>query len=279
MKSLSKESRLQADIAGFTLIELLTVIAVIGILAVLLLPEFSKGKLKAQEARCLSNVNQLSLAAKMYADDNQGKLVSSWPLGTGSNNLVNPYSWCPGWASTAPQDLQYGPTPEFSATNEYALHQGKLWDYVKTATVYRCPADNRQLGGMPVIRSYSMNAWMNGKSYGDPTGKSDFITPQKDITLTYTLFRVENQISQPSKLWCLIDEDESSINDSMFMVDMSEQNTIRDMPSNRHGQSYVITFADGHGEFNKLLASRLNWNQPDDPDWKRLKERTTIRRK
>ena len=64
----------------------------------------------------------------------------------------------------------------------------------------------------------------------------------------------------------------------MFMVDMSDQNTIYDMPSNRHGQSYVITFADGHAELIKMLASRLNWNLPDDPDWKRLKDMTTVRK-
>ena len=214
----------------------------------------------------------------MYADDDQGRLVSAWPLGNGSNLVVNPYSWCPGWASTKPQDPVYGPAPQFSATNEYALRQGKLWDYVKLADVYRCPADNSQVGGLPVVRSYSMNAWMNGKSYGDPTGKSNFTTPQDDATLTYTLFRTENQISQPSKMWCLIGEDESSINDSMFMVDMSDQNTIYDMPSNRHGQSYVITFADGHAELIETLASKLNWNLPDDPDWKRLKDMTTVRK-
>jgi|LSQX01.1.fsa_nt_gb prepilin-type N-terminal cleavage/methylation domain-containing protein/prepilin-type processing-associated H-X9-DG protein len=54
---------------GFTLIELLVVIAIIAILAAILFPVFARAREKARQSSCLSNVKQLALAGKMYAQD------------------------------------------------------------------------------------------------------------------------------------------------------------------------------------------------------------------
>jgi prepilin-type N-terminal cleavage/methylation domain-containing protein/prepilin-type processing-associated H-X9-DG protein len=94
---------------GFTLIELLVVIAIIAILAAILFPVFAQAREKARQISCLSNVKQLLLAFKMYAQDYD----EHYPFGRNDD-------WNPG---------------------EHYTWRWAIQPYVKNLGVMRCPSN------------------------------------------------------------------------------------------------------------------------------------------
>jgi prepilin-type N-terminal cleavage/methylation domain-containing protein/prepilin-type processing-associated H-X9-DG protein len=114
---------------GFTLVELLVVVGIIAVLISILLPSLGKARSTALSASCLSNLRQIGVAYRMYAERNNGFL---------------PYVRYPDWEASTGTTWYKFLTPLLSRNSDpYAMTE------VEVAKVIRaCPAFNiEELGG------------------------------------------------------------------------------------------------------------------------------------
>jgi prepilin-type N-terminal cleavage/methylation domain-containing protein/prepilin-type processing-associated H-X9-DG protein len=146
--------------SAFTLVELLVVIAIIAILAALLLPALTQGKVKAKRVQCYSNLRQLAVALHVFCDDNQEHMPpgpAAIPV-LGIIGATN-YSWV---GACAP----YYRNPQVlidPACTKYQSEFSASFDYTNTdATFISWGIHDAAYGSWWVGEkgSYGMNGWL-----------------------------------------------------------------------------------------------------------------------
>ncbi len=78
-------SKLLRKQGGFTLLELLIVIVIIGILAVLIIPNLAAGPQKARDAQRKSDLRNIKTSLEEFYNDSNGYPAATSELGAGAN--------------------------------------------------------------------------------------------------------------------------------------------------------------------------------------------------
>ncbi len=247
--------------AAFTLTDLVVVLGVVAWLTLLSLSALAHSQPSSDRAGCANNLRRLMQAWQMYADDNSGLLMANAPAA----------GYLP-WVSGSMNSSSSDDTNTFKLTNAaYAA----IGPYVNSSLLFRCPADPTTVvfGGVPQlrVRSYSMNEYV-----GPPTPAT--------WGPTYQVMTKTVEVSQPERIFVLLDEHPASINDGQFAVDLTStgmQAGLIDFPAYFHLGGENLGMADGHVEYWQWSDARtmppisgpINFGgaMPNNPDVARLR--------
>ena len=247
---------------GFTLIELLVVLAGVAIMVAMLLPALAGTRQNSQVIGCLANQKRLAAGWMMNARDNNDVLVPNRGLGGQSPVVVNPQTnpdlqpggnfaqWCPGNVQNITIALSY----------DKWIKTGLLYPYLSTLSVYHCPSDQNRIPRnvasafqKTALRTYSMNSWvqsMDGPGYNTAAfnGISGYIVYTKLANMSRP---------GPARTWVFMEESPIGIDDAYFALDPGTTATWFNVPAVLHGNTSVLTFADGHSDAHRWTDGNM----------------------
>jgi prepilin-type processing-associated H-X9-DG protein/prepilin-type N-terminal cleavage/methylation domain-containing protein len=239
-------ARRRNGLGAFTLIELLVVIAIIAILASMLLPVLSRSKQKAAQAKCTSNLRQLSFGTLMYIDDARGTFPGP---GSRATYGYHPEDWIYWRLSSTYPNVQKSPiTAGLGVIN---------------SNMFRCPMDRddtariQQYGTIgsdpgPYMYSYTMTSYDLENTF-NPGVTSLFVGPANGAKAYF--FKLSSVLGPTHKIM-LVEEQTSHSpsesydpgNSAASLIDDGRFQATGDSISIRHNKRGNVVFVDGHVE-------------------------------
>jgi prepilin-type N-terminal cleavage/methylation domain-containing protein/prepilin-type processing-associated H-X9-DG protein len=210
---------------AFTLIELLTVIAIIGVLAAILIPTVNAVRASARSSQSATNLRQLGLAVRLYAQENRDALVPGQ------------YNWNNNWVGLLWKYGDKGPRTYIPSSDNQSIFYSPGWD---ADPLYNA-SNNWSLGyamnGVPGLPAQWQLNWSTGN-------------PNDTWVGSYKYSQIEN----PNRRLLFVESNEWHLDSGNIRSGVS---------LGRNGSGVNIVFFDGHvAKSNDLDAIARMINTP-----------------
>jgi prepilin-type processing-associated H-X9-DG protein len=218
----------------------------------------TSGRERAKRAVCLANLKQLTSAWHLYADQNDGKIVSA----TAGFHYVK--SGAVTWESSSPDIVErawIGKTWPDNYANvdvanpdagelqqKKATREGALWPFVADDRSYKCPVGRR---GEWI--TYAIVDAMNGLNASQgrgpvSTGSNHVTAVGKRVGDTVLWIKKLSEIVTPPSSQRMVFIDEGAATPDSFAVHY-DQAVWWDNPPSRHSDGTTVSWADGHSSY------------------------------